>query len=153
MAPTRMPTQSAAHVHIWGRRAVRYGVPVALLLGFLWFPFDWLSETWPAFGIPFRQVFRNAHDHFIGHTAFFLVIGLAILAEVPALRRKPLWYFAGLVGAALVQEAIQALFRGVMPRWSDGNALKGDALGGTIAYLLWWRSSQLPSLRLRRQAR
>ena len=123
----------------WRRRlvlALRYGWPVLALLAFLWFPFDWLSEAWPAFGVPFRMVFRNAHDHFAGHTIFFLIVGLLILSIVPALRRKPQWYFPGLVLAALVQETIQALARGQLPTLTDFNAFKGDALGGTTAFAL-----------------
>jgi hypothetical protein len=114
--------------------ALRYGWPPLALLAFLWFPFDWLGEAWPAFGVPFRMVFRNAHDHFIGHTVFFLIVGLLILSIVPALRRKPQWYFLGLILAALVQETIQALFRGALPTFTDFNAFKGDALGGTTAF-------------------
>lgn len=123
----------------WRRRlllVLRYGWPVLALLAFLWFPFDWLSEVWPAFGVPFRLVFRNAHDHFVGHTIFFLVIGLMLLSVVPGLRRRPQWYFPGLVLAALVQETIQALFRGQLPTFTDFNAFKGDALGGTSAFVL-----------------
>lgn len=120
--------------------AIRYGGPIMMvlvLLAILWFPFDWLSTVWPAFGVPFRQVFRNAHDHFVGHTVFFFVVGSLILSIMPAWRRKPQWYFPGLVGAALMQETIQALLRGQMPAYTDVNAFKGDALGGTSAFLLW----------------
>jgi hypothetical protein len=125
--------------HTWRRRlllALRYGWPALALLAFLWFPFDWLSEVWPAFGVPFRTVFRNAHDHFVGHTIFFLIVGLLILSIVPPLRRKPQWYFLGLVLTALVQETIQALFRGQLPTFTDFNAFKGDALGGASAFAL-----------------
>ncbi len=90
----------------------RYGWPVLVLLGILWFPFDWLSVVWPPFGVPFRVVFHSAHDHFIGHTVFFLIVGALILTYLPPLRRRPLWYLLGLVLAALIQEAIQAFFRG-----------------------------------------
>ena len=116
---------------------IQLGAPVLVLLAILWFPFDWLSTVWPAFGIPFRQVFRNAHDHFIGHSIFFFLVGFFVLALIPALRRKPQWYFPGLVLAALAQETIQALFRGQMPTFTDFNAFKGDALGGISAFGLW----------------
>jgi hypothetical protein len=128
---------------------LRYGWPVALLLGILWFPFDWLSTVSPAFGTPFRMVFRDAHDHFIGHTVFFFIVGALMLWYVPALRRKPLWYMAGLALAALTQETIQAFFRGQMPTFTDINAFKGDALGGSAAFALWlvagllWRISRV----------
>jgi hypothetical protein len=118
-------------------RLARMGWPVALLLGILWFPFDWLATVWPAFGVPFRQVFRNAHDHFVGHTIFFLLVGTFILGLARGLRTKPWWYALGLVLAALVQETIQALFRRQTPTYTDFNAFKGDALGGASAFALW----------------
>jgi hypothetical protein len=110
---------------------------VAALLAILWFPFDWLSEVRPAFGVPFREVFHNAHDHFIGHTIFFFLVGFFVLALIPTLRRSPQWYFPGLVAAALAQETIQALFRGAALTFTDFNAFKGDALGGVAAFALW----------------
>jgi len=116
---------------------MRFGWPVLVLLAILWFPFDWLATVWPAFGVPFREVFRNAHDHFIGHTIFFFLVGFLVLAVIPALRRKPQWYFPGLALVALVQESIQALFRGELPTFTDFNAFKGDALGGICAFALW----------------
>ncbi|HEY7342203.1 MAG TPA: hypothetical protein VH591_15095 [Ktedonobacterales bacterium] len=118
-------------------RAVRFAWPVLALLAILWFPFDWLSTVWPAFGVPFREVFHNAHDHFVGHTIFFFLVGFLVLAVIPALRRKPQWYFPGLVLVALTQETIQALFRGELPTFTDFNAFKGDALGGVCAFALW----------------
>ncbi|HEX5440978.1 MAG TPA: hypothetical protein VFW76_08845 [Ktedonobacterales bacterium] len=118
-------------------RALRYGWPVLVLLAILWFPFDWLSTVWPAFGAPFREVFRNAHDHFVGHTIFFFLVGFFVLTALPILRRKPQWYFPGLALVALVQETIQALFRGELPAFTDFNAFKGDALGGVCAFALW----------------
>ncbi len=118
-------------------RAMRFGWPVLVLLAVLWFPFDWLATVWPAFGVPFREVFRNAHDHFVGHTIFFFLIGFLVLAALPALRRKPQWYFPGLVLVALMQETIQAFFRGELPIFTDFNAFLGDALGGLCAFALW----------------
>jgi hypothetical protein len=118
-------------------RAIRFGWPALVLLAILWFPFDWLATIWPAFGAPFREVFHNAHDHFIGHAIFFFLVGFLVLAAIPALRRKPQSYFPGLVLVALVQETIQALFRGEFPTFTDFNAFKGDALGGICAFALW----------------
>jgi hypothetical protein len=116
---------------------LRYGWPILVLLAILWFPFDWLSTVWPAFGIPFRMVFRNSHDHFIGHTVFFFIVGFLALADLPRLRRAPHWYLLGLVVAALMQETIQAVFRGQVPTFTDTNAFTGDALGGIGAFLVW----------------
>lgn len=132
---------SRQHKHTTQRRirlALRYGWPVLALLGLLWFPFDWLSVVWPPFGTLFRMVFRTAHDHFIGHAVFFFIVGFLILALLPKLRRRPYWYLPGLALAALVQEAIQALFRGQVPTFTDTNAFAGDALGGIGALVIWW---------------
>lgn len=130
---------SSSRVSAFRRQAMallRVGWPVLALLGILWFPFDWLSEVWPAFGVPFRMIFRDAHDHFVGHAVFFLIVGLLLLAYVPALQR-PYWYFPALVLAALAQETIQALVRGAAPTFTDFNAFTGDAIGGLSAFALW----------------
>jgi hypothetical protein len=119
------------------RRAALPLVAVAGLLALLWFPFDWLATVWPAFGFPFRQVFRNSHDHFVGHSVFFFAVGFLTLAVFPPLRRKPQWYFPGLVAAALIQETIQSLFRRHIPTFTDFNAFRGDALGGVSAFAFW----------------
>jgi hypothetical protein len=133
-------TKDAGWRESWQRVALlclRYGWPILVLLAILWFPFDWLSEVWPAFGIPFRQVFHNARDHFVGHTIFFFIVGMLLLGVVPLLR-KLRWYIPGLVLAALVQETIQAIFRGQLPTFTDFNAFRGDALGGISAWVLWF---------------
>jgi hypothetical protein len=83
-------------------------------------------------------VFRNAHDHFIGHTIFFFIVGCFILSILPVLRHRLHWYIAGLILAALVQETIQAFFRGDLPTFTDFNAFQGDALGGLSAWLIWF---------------
>jgi hypothetical protein len=132
---------------------LRYGWPVFILLGILWFPFDWLSKVWPTFGIPFRQVFHNAHDHFVGHTTFFFIIGMLILSIIPILSRRLHWYVLGLIVAALVQETIQAYFRGEIPTFTDFNAFKGDALGGMSAWILQFVLHYLYAYRKRRSAK
>ncbi len=118
---------------VWLRR----GWPVLVAVAILWFPFDWLATVWPAFGTPFRVVFRTAQTHFVGHTTFFFVVGMIALTYFPRLRRQPLAYFAALVACALVQETVQAIFRGEMPTYTDFNAFTGDALGGALAFALW----------------
>ncbi|MEP7288643.1 MAG: hypothetical protein ABI947_23055 [Chloroflexota bacterium] len=133
-----MSVQSPHHDRkVWITYWLRYGGLVLVLLGILWFPFEWLSSVWPAFGSPFRLVFRTTHDHFIGHTVFFLLIGWLILASMPLLRRTVRWYLVGLILAALMQEAVQSIFAGNPPTFTDTNAFMGDALGGISAFVLW----------------
>ena len=134
----RQPADAVATPRKTALALARWLWPVALLLSILWFPFDWLATVWPAYGAAFRVVFRNAHDHFVGHTVFFLLVGLLVLFYLPGLRRKPLTYALGLVVAALVQETIQAFFRRQLPTFTDFNAFRGDALGGISAFALAW---------------
>jgi hypothetical protein len=111
-------------------------LPIVTALIFLWFPFDWLSEVWPAFGVPFRILFHDQRSHLIGHAIFFFLIGLFVLFRLPNLQSKPILYVGGLILAALIQETVQAVFRQQMPRFDDLNAFKGDALGGIAAFAL-----------------
>jgi hypothetical protein len=144
-------TRATARTHAIA--LLRWLWPVAVLLGILWFPFDWLATVWPAYGAAFRMLFRNEHDHFVGHTVFFLIVGLLVLAYLPALRRRPLWYALGLVLAALVQETIQAFFRRQLPTFTDFNAFRGDALGGFGAFAVVWLMGALSALVRRRAVR
>lgn len=82
------------------------------------------------------MLFKNAHDHFIGHAILFLIAGSLILKYLPFFRHRPYWYFLALIVAALIQETIQAFFRGQLPIFNDFNAFKGDALGGLSAFAL-----------------
>jgi uncharacterized BrkB/YihY/UPF0761 family membrane protein len=93
------------------------------------------------------MVFSTTRDHLVGHTIFFLIVGLLILGYVPVLRRKPHWYLLGLVLAALMQEALQAVFAGRTPTFTDANAFTGDALGGISAFVIWRIILRLRKLR------
>jgi hypothetical protein len=124
------------------QRIIANALPIVGALAFLWFPFDWLSEVWPAFGVPFRTVFRNAHDHFVGHSIFFFVIGIFIFLRLKSLVRIPVLYFALMILAALTQETIQSIFRHQIPRFDDFNAFKGDALGSICAFAVMWLLSK-----------
>ena len=144
-------TRAAARKHAIA--LLRWLWPVAVLLGILWFPFDWLATAWPAYDTAFRKLFRTAHDHFVGHTVFFLIVGLLVLVYLPMLRRRPLQYALGLVLAALVQETIQAFFRRQLPTFTDFNAFRGDALGGCGAFAVAWLMGALAALVRRRAVR
>lgn len=102
------------------------------------FPFDWLSEVWPAFGSIFDRVFVSAREHEIGHTTVFLLAGVLVLCAVPRLRRHPLWYVLILALGAIGEEAFQALSEWHMPNFGDGRDLSFDALGFALAYVLIW---------------
>jgi hypothetical protein len=126
----------------------------ATRLSFLWFvlfaavlvlfPFEWLSDVWPAYALVFDRVFATALAHEIGHATIFLLAGLLVLCSMPRLRRYPLFYTVILVLGALGEELLQALSlnRWQPPNVVDGRAFGFDTLGFVLAYLLvwvWWR--------------
>lgn len=118
---------------------------VAAALALTIFPFDWLTEVWPAYRAVFDRVFVTARDHAAGHATLFCLVGLAVLALAPALRSRVWGYLGlGLLGA-LAQEAVQALAKQDWPTWGDGRDILFDMLGLLIAFalvqvILWgWR--------------
>lgn len=111
---------------------------IALAAVLMLFPFDWLSEVWPAFGQIFDRVFVTARDHAIGHTTIFVLAGLMILCAFPALRKRPIFYVLVMISGALGEEAFQALSRWHIPNLGSGRDLGFDVLGFTLAYLFVW---------------
>ncbi len=102
------------------------------------FPFDWLSQEWPAFGQVFDRVFVTARDHAIGHTTLFFIAALLVLFAVPVLRSRPVLYFILMVAGAIGEEAFQGLSKQQLPTIWDGRDVLFDALGFTIAYIVVW---------------
>ena len=102
------------------------------------FPFDWLSEVWPAFGRIFDRIFVSEREHAIGHATLFWLASLLVLCSMPQLRRHPLLYTLIIVLEALGEEFLQALSRWQTPNFGDGRDLSFDALGFVLAYLLVW---------------
>lgn len=103
------------------------------------FPFDWLTDVWPAYASLFDQVFRTARDHAVGHATLFLIAGGLMLLVFPALVGHP-WRYAGLMAlAALSQEAVQILARQAWPPsvW-DARDLFFDTIGWSLALGMGW---------------
>ena len=112
--------------------------PLTIGLVLVLLPFDWLANVWPAYRQVFEQVFVGAREHHIGHSALFFIVGLLVLINFPSLRSRPLLYFGLLISAAIAQEAVQDLFKFVLPDLTDSLDLLFDAVGFTIAYLVVW---------------
>src|SRR5579883_2114956 len=123
------------------RVRIRHVLPIVIAFSVILFPFDWLSEAWPAFGDLFEQVFRTARDHAIGHATLFFIASLLILQAVPFLRKRLVLYSVCMVLAAIGEEALQALFKLHMPTIGDGRDIFFDLVGIILAFLvgLLWR--------------
>ncbi len=100
------------------------------------FPFDWLSQVWPAFGQVFDRIFVTARDHAIGHTTLFFIAALFVLFAVPVLRSRPIPYFVLMMLGAVGEEAFQSLSKRHLPSIWDGRDVLFDILGFTIAYIV-----------------
>ncbi|MGH2478424.1 MAG: hypothetical protein ACRDHW_02040 [Ktedonobacteraceae bacterium] len=130
------------HTHVLRIIQSRYLWLALLAAVLVLFPFDWLSDVWPAYALVFERVFATVLAHEIGHTSIFLLAGLLILCAIPQLRRHPLLYALIMALGALGEESFQALSRWRVPNFGDGRDLGFDALGFVLAYLLvwaWWR--------------
>ena len=116
--------------------------PLAIGLVLVLFPFDWISNVWPAYRQVFTQVFVGAREHHIGHSTLFFIVGLIVLLSFPALRTRPLLYFGLMISVAITQELVQDIFKLQMPDLADGLDLLFDAIGFIVAYLVvrGWQS-------------
>src|SRR5437660_3485708 len=85
--------------------------PLAIGLVLVLFPFDWLSNAWPAYRQVFEQVFVSAREHHIGHSTLFFIVGLLVLLSFSALRTRPVLYFGLMFSAAIAQELVQDLLK------------------------------------------
>lgn len=110
--------------------------PLAVGVAVVLFPFDWLSEAWPSFGVVFDRVFVTARDHAIGHTTLFFLLGMLALLSLARLRLHP-WVYMGLVvPIALGQEALQSVFKQEAPRIGGGRDLFFDLVSWSLALVL-----------------
>jgi len=58
------------------------------------FPFDWLGNVWPWYAQIFDVVFATPLSHMIGHATIFFIASVLVLISFPALRYRPVLYFA-----------------------------------------------------------
>lgn len=112
--------------------------PFLIALAIALFPFDWLTEVWPAYRQVFDRVFVTARDHAIGHSTLFFLLGLFALVVSPALRKRPLLYLGLMLLVTLGQEALQSIFKQELPNIYDGRDILFDLLGVTVAFVVMW---------------
>ena len=120
--------------------------PLLLLLALVLFPFGWLGEQIPGFGLFLGWLFASAREHAIGHTLLFLLLGLAALFPFPGLARRP-WHYLGLMLlVAIFQEGFQLLYKARPLVFDDFRDLVTDMIGSLLALGLirvWrWKKHQ-----------
>jgi hypothetical protein len=100
-------------------------------------PHQWLSTAWPAFDRLFDP-FCLTVGQTAGHSMIFGLLGLALLAAVPALRQRPAVYLGLLLGVGLIQEYGQLLFKARRPGGDELHDLVVDLIAGGSVWLVVW---------------
>lgn len=112
--------------------------PLGLILCLSLFPFGWLGERWPRFGLWLGSAIQGDLAHGIAHFGIFLMIGLTVLSLFPTLRsRLGLFLILGL-GLGIAQEGIQLLYKQRSLVLDEFRDLMVDLAGMTLAYVIFW---------------
>lgn len=122
-------------------RLLKYFGPIIIILALVLFPFGWLGEQIPAFGLFLGWLFATAREHAIGHSLLFLLLGLALLLSFPTLAKRP-WRYAGLMLlVAIFQECFQLLYKARPIVFDDMRDIATDLIGAALALglVLLWR--------------
>ena len=98
------------------------------------FPFDWLGNVWPWYAQIFDVVFATALAHMIGHATIFFIASVLVLYSFPVLRYRSVLYLAIMLLGAVGEEALQSLFKFVLPTMWDGRDLLLDSVGIIVGY-------------------
>jgi len=122
-----------ARINRFTRQILRL-LPLVLLLCLSLFPFGWLGERWPRFGIWLGQTFRGDWGHGIAHFGIFFAIGLTLLWMFPVLRSR--LGILLLIGLALgiAQEGVQLIYKQRPLVWDELRDLVVDQIGMLAAY-------------------
>jgi hypothetical protein len=94
-------------------------VILALWVGGMVFPLEWLGLIWPGFGTVLGRVFATDAAHTAGHALLFAGLGLGLLVVRPAWRHHPARYLAVIALIALAQESAQLWFKARPPLLDD----------------------------------
>jgi glycopeptide antibiotics resistance protein len=116
----------------WRRLAL-----IVLPLAFLaLFPVGWLGEVYRPFGDALGGL-NSVEAHAIGHIGIFFVLGVALLAALPALRRRPLLFFAIMLLVALGQEGFQLMYKQRPLVFDELRDLVTDVIGMVAAWAVY----------------
>lgn len=110
--------------------------PLLVLLGLILFPFGWLGDLWPRFGLKLGRVFPDAQAHAVGHASLFFLLGTALLLVAPRLRSQPWRYLGLLLLVGIGQELFQLAYKQRRLVYDDFRDLVTDLCGGLVALAL-----------------
>ncbi len=108
--------------------------PLALGLLVIVFPFGWLGEIWPAFGVALGSIFRGLWGHMAGHFLLFFMVGIVLLQSLPWLRTHFRDYLLLALGVGLVQELIQLAYKQRPVLVDDVRDVLVDLIGAGVAF-------------------
>lgn len=125
------------------RRRIRLW-PLLILLALALFPFGWLGEAWPPFGMIINTLFATTQAHAVGHALIFALLGAGVLVTFPGLVQRPLLYFGLMLVASVGQEAFQLVYKQRALVLDDGRDIVVDLCAFTLVFgiaALWSRRS------------
>ena len=131
---SQRPTHNKPLSFVMQPRLLVSGLAVLAVVILVLFPFDWLGNVWPWYAQIFNVVFATALAHMIGHATIFFIASVLVLCSFPALRYRPVLYFAIMLLGAVGEEALQSLFKLHLPTIWDGRDLLLDSVGITVGY-------------------
>jgi hypothetical protein len=111
-------------------------LPIAFVLGLALFPFGWLGQVYPRFGLYFWDLFESDFAHAIGHSLIFFMLGLLLLVTFSTLRSRPMLYIGLLLGAGIAQEGFQLLYKQRSIGFDEFRDLATDSVAFILAFLL-----------------
>jgi hypothetical protein len=112
--------------------------PLTLLLALILFPFGWLAVLSPQADAIGKIFFPDETAHVIAHSLIFSALGVTLLASFPALRRRPMRYFALVLATAIGQELFQLAYKGRGVALNDLTDIATDMAAAGFVLALWY---------------
>lgn len=105
------------------------------------FPYGWLADNWPIFDRFTGFIFASEAAHVAGHMGLFVLLGTAVLAIFPRLRRQPALYVSLIICLGATQEILQLItFKRRPAGASDLFDLAIDLLAAGTVFAIWYWS-------------
>lgn len=120
------------------RHSTRAYAALAALLALALFPFGWLTKLSELAHAVARTLFPNEAAHAVGHTLLYMALGAALLAALPALRRRPGRYLGLVLLVAVAQEGLQLLYKGRPVVLNDITDIGVDLVAAGLVLALWY---------------
>lgn len=116
---------------------------ILALLSVALFPYGWLANHSPLFGLLVDLLLRTELAHTVGHFTLFALLGTTLLLVFPRLRQQPHLFLALILLCGMAQETLQLLtFKHHFVTWAEVYDLVIDVMGAGVAFIYWRKLSR-----------